>query len=158
MSQELDQIAIKLNDYVRREEAYFWLEDFDDLNEAQRALIGVWEIRNEIQNGGFLQYFQNFSGSRAPIIADVLRDIGAAESASIVDRATALAGCSSSWRDEGERFTAVERLSVDVKKQISDLDSAFEGEAAKMHAQLFDYLFERRHQLPGSDALWREVK
>ena len=61
MAYESDPIASKLNELVSRNEAYMWLSWFDELKLPDQVLLGVWELANEVYNGGFLQYFHNSS-------------------------------------------------------------------------------------------------
>jgi hypothetical protein len=48
MTFESGPIAQKLNDFVVSEEAWWWLVDFNELTPVEQALIGVWELEQEV--------------------------------------------------------------------------------------------------------------
>ena len=76
MPYESDPIAIKLNELVSRNDAYMWLSWFDELKRPDQALLGVWELANEVYNGGFLQYFHNSSRDHAkPRLESCVRSV-----------------------------------------------------------------------------------
>ena len=66
--------------------------DWGTLSDAQRSLVAVGELRTEVNNGGFDQYFFNSGGDLAPIAMDAARQAGIAALAEIIDRALAVFG------------------------------------------------------------------
>jgi hypothetical protein len=122
---ETDPIAAKLNDFISSRQAYMWLMWFDKLPPIERALIAIWELEQEVYNGGFMQYFQNSSGNRVPFICEILRGVDANKVASVVEHAIALAGPGIPWDDELKRYTMLNSLSDENKSQLFRMDREF---------------------------------
>jgi hypothetical protein len=61
--------------------------DFADQPEEQKVFSAIWRLESEINNGGFLQYFENDGGETAGFAVTALRRIGANRCAAIVERA-----------------------------------------------------------------------
>ena len=118
MAFESDPIAAKLNDFIASQEAYMWLLWFDELTPAEQALIAIWELEQEVYNGGFMQYFGNSSGARVPFICGILRTIGADQVASILEGAIAFAGPGIPWDDEIKRYPMLNALSEENKDKV----------------------------------------
>ena len=84
MPYESDPIASKLNDWVSTQNRYWDLDSFAIMSPPEKALIGTWELMNEVYNGGFMQYFHNSSRDRVVPMVDVLRSFGAAQAADVL--------------------------------------------------------------------------
>ena len=50
---------------------------FEELTEAEQVFLCVWDIVNEVNNGGFGQYYYNPSGNRSFFACAALEKIGA---------------------------------------------------------------------------------
>jgi hypothetical protein len=157
MAFESDPIAEKLNDFVCSREAYMWLMWLPELRPAEQALIAIWELEQEVYNGGFLQYFQNSSGNHVPFICDVLRRVGASKVTSIMERAIALAGPGVPWDDEIKRFTVLDTLSDENKNKLSQLDHEFYEQLDDLNLMLFRYLSKHRDQVDAPEDFWTGV-
>jgi hypothetical protein len=129
MPYESDLVAHKLNELVSSEGLYMGLLFFDELNLAEQALIGSWELANEVRNGGFIQYFHNSSREHANPMVGVLRAIEAPRVVAILESAIALAGPGTPWGDERSCFAAINSMPEEVKRRVHELDG-----------QLFDEL------------------
>ena len=92
MAYESDRITQKLNDLIASNKLYEALLFFEDLDLAEQALIGTWELANEVYNGGFTQYFHSSSREHAKPMVEILRSIDADRAAVILKSAIALAG------------------------------------------------------------------
>lgn len=57
----------------------------------QKVFSAIWAVESEVNNGGFFQYFFNDSGQSAVFVVQALEIIGAPKTASICERAIALA-------------------------------------------------------------------
>jgi hypothetical protein len=145
MAFESDPIAIKLNELVSRNEAYVWLSWFDELKPPDQAVIGVWELVNEVYNGGFIQYFQN-SPNHAKPMASILRSIGADRAATIVETAIALAGPGTRWGDERNYLALIKTMPTETRDQLSKLESDFYDELDDLHRRVFQYLSQHRSE------------
>jgi hypothetical protein len=60
---------------------------FSDLSEVDQILVAIWELEGEVNKGGFVQYYYNYSGNTAYYAPIALRRIGAKRMADIVDEA-----------------------------------------------------------------------
>jgi hypothetical protein len=97
---------------------------FDELAEADRVLICIWELESEVNNGGFHQYYFNSSGDYAYFAPTALRKIGALSMADIVERANAAfgpGGPPTSRQERQARLTALRKdLWDDLDRQFYD--------------------------------------
>jgi hypothetical protein len=157
MPYESDPITSKLNELVNSQEMYIDLAEFDDLNAAEQALIGTWELANEVYNGGFMQYFHNSSRDHARPMIEVLRVIEAHQSADILASAFVLAGPGTKWGDEPNYLTAINSMPDETRQQITDLERKFYDELDDLHLRLFKYLSKHRDQIDAPEAFWTEA-
>jgi hypothetical protein len=59
-------------------------------NPSERALLAIWELKGEVDNGGFAQYFYNDSALHAGEAASALELVGAVHTAELVRKALAV--------------------------------------------------------------------
>lgn len=69
-----------------------WLDKYvtgglEALSPAEATAVGVWLLDAEVNNGGFDQYYFNTGGELAALTVQALRDIGAMQTASLLDAA-----------------------------------------------------------------------
>jgi hypothetical protein len=150
MAYESDPVATKLNELVVSEELYFLLIGFDELTSAEKALIGTWELANEVYNGGFLQYFHNSSRDHAKPMTDVLKVVGAPSAAAILEEALRLVGPGTQWENE---FNSL-KLPEDLQSKLCALERKFYDELDDLHLQVFRYLSAHRDQLDVPEKFW----
>ena len=72
----------KYDDLVQR--------DRDRLDSVQRLLVAFGELRTELNNGGFAQYFVNSAGDHVMEVIIAARSVGVEELATLVEQAMAL--------------------------------------------------------------------
>src|SRR5437870_1837428 len=156
MAYESDPIAQKLNNLVSSEQLYWDLTSFEEVNSAEKALIGTWELANEVYNGGFTQYFHNSSRDHATPMVAVLRSIDAHGAAAILESAIALAGPGTRWGDEPNFLTAINSMPDDVKEQLTRLERNFYNELDHLHRQVFRYVSKHRDQIDAPADFWTE--
>lgn len=152
-----DPFGERLADYVNHHSAYLWLLDFDTLEPAEQALIGTWELEQEIYNGGFWQYLCNESGARARKLNEILRNIGAADTAALVAQALNILGSGVDYEDEKARWTAVQAMSPEQRHKLSELDKIFDCQVPALNRALFQFLSVHRETLDVPDTFWSEV-
>jgi hypothetical protein len=157
MPYESDPIAIKLNELVASLDAFMWLMWFDELNSAEKALAGTWELTNEVYNGGFMQYFHNSSREHAIPMIDVLRSIDAHHAADIVRTAITVVGPGTRWGDEPNFLTAINSIPDEVRREVTELERKFYDESDNLHLQLFTYLSKHRDQFEAPEGFWNEA-
>lgn len=158
MPYESDPITSRLNELVASEELYFGLMEFDALSPAEQALIGTWELANEVYNGGFMQYFHNSSGEHAVPMVGVLRSFGATEAAAIVEEAINLAGPGSGEFVEANYVKAIQSTPPGTKDKLASLARRFFDQSDNMHLRLYRYLAAHRDQISASEEFWTEAK
>jgi hypothetical protein len=157
MASESNLFGEKLNELVYGQEAYLWLIWFDELNPAERSLVAIWELKQEIYNGGFPQYFMKGSGARVSYICDILRNIGAAPTASLLESAISLVGPSIHWDDDVERFRDIEALPEGTKDKLFELDSRFDEQVVDLDRLLSQYLSKHQDQIDAPEEFWKEA-
>jgi hypothetical protein len=157
MSYESDPITAKLNDLVNGQQLYFDLGGFEELNPAEQALLGTWELANEVYNGGFMQYFHNSSREHAKPMIEVLRSFEAHEAAAILEAAIALAGPGTPLGDEPGYLSAMKAAPDMIKDQLRALGGKLYDELDNVHLRLFRYLDKHRDQIEAPAEFWTEA-
>ena len=87
MTTDTKEIKQRLIRLAESPKARFWRLEYGALSVPERIFRAVWELEAQVNNGGFHQYFWNSSGSLVPDVVNALRAIGAAQMASVVERA-----------------------------------------------------------------------
>ncbi|MBM3526537.1 MAG: DUF4375 domain-containing protein [Alphaproteobacteria bacterium] len=158
MAYESDPLTNKLNDLINSQELYMDLTWFDELSTAQQALVGTWELANEVYNGGFLQYFHNSGGDHAESMIEVLRAVDAPRVEAILESAMALVGRGTPWGDEPNFRKAINSMPGDVRDQLAKLDKALYNELDHLHRQVFVYLSKHRDEIDAPADFWTESR
>jgi hypothetical protein len=158
MPYESDPIARKLNDLVSNHGLYMDLMSFGEMNAAEQALVGTWELVNEVYNGGFVQYFCNSSRANAKPMVGVLRSIDAQRAASTLESALALAGPDTRWTHEPNFVKAKKSIPSDVGDRLVKLEREFYDELDHLHGQVFKYLSEHRNEIDIPADFWTESR
>ena len=156
MPYESDPIARKLNDLVSSQGLYMDLTSFGEMNAAEQALVGTWELVNEVYNGGFLQYFCNSSRANAKPMVGVLRSIDAQRAASILENVLTLAGPDTRWTHEPNFVKAIKSIPTDVKDRLAKLERDFYDELDHLHRQVFQYLSKHHDDIEIPADFWTE--
>lgn len=90
-------------------ERYFG-EGISSLSPAQQTFLLVWCFSGEIDNGGFEQFFSNSMGDESLPTVHALHDVGAHESARLLQRANDMFGPGGPPTDFDERNEALSNL------------------------------------------------
>ncbi|WP_082100123.1 DMP19 family protein [Anaeromyxobacter sp. PSR-1] len=98
---------------------------FDELSPSEAALLDVWALEAEVNNGGFDQYFFNSSGDRARGALAGLELIGAGKTAAIVRRALAVFGRQGPAPSRAARWEQMDRWEPEVEATLDALDTEF---------------------------------
>ena len=99
-------------------------ERFAELEPDARDIYLVGLLEGEVNNGGFSQYFWNTEGQHAAVTVDVLKRIGAKETASLLRRAMKLYGAPPS-DDLDEWYDRLERVDSEHEDALAELDEHF---------------------------------
>jgi uncharacterized protein DUF4375 len=156
MPYESDPTTNELNDLIGSQELYMELSAFEELSLPEQALIGTWELANEVYNGGFMQYFHNSSRDRAKPMIAVLREIDAHRAAAILEAAMAIAGPGTRWGDEPIFFVAINSMPVDAKHRVHELEHELYDELDNLHLQVYRYPSKHRDQINAPADFWTE--
>jgi hypothetical protein len=93
-----------------------------------------------VNNGGFLQYFESWSGESANFAPPALRAIGAEVCANIVQRALAAVSPDPLPDDQDERARLLESVPDTTRSALEDLDSEFFSYPDDLTELLFTYV------------------
>ena len=97
---------------------------FTEFEPDARDIYVVGLLEGEVNNGGFSQYFWNTEGQHAQVTVDVLKRVGAKETASLLRRAMKLYGTPPS-DDLDEWYDRLERVDSEHEDVLAELDEHF---------------------------------
>jgi len=108
------------------ENVRFGKQEFDLQSVPQRVFSTIWAVEQEVNNGGFSQYFSNLSGAEtAAFVVDALDTIGAPNTADICRRAIVLAFPNGLPASPDAISAAAADFSEEVDEGLDRLDSEF---------------------------------
>lgn len=119
--------------------------DWDVLNESQRTVVAICDLRQEVSSGGFDSYFRYGGGDHAPYALGALPSVLGTDWATLLVRAMAVFG-SGYPTDTETRRESLDAAAAD--ERLATLDSRlYELEAASnADARLAEWL-ERRPEV-----------
>jgi hypothetical protein len=156
MPYESDPITAKLNKWVADQELYYDLGSFEHMTPQEKALLGTWELANEVYNGGFMQYFYNSSREHAKPMIGVLRSFDAIKAADVLEAAIALAGPGTPLGDLPGYMSAVQATPENIRGQLSELERKLYDDLDNVHFRLFQYLKKHCDEIEAPDDFWTE--
>jgi hypothetical protein len=106
------------------------------LPEVDRQILDVYEIINEVENGGIDQFLANSTGDRAEETLHALKSIGATESAGIVTKAMALFPNGKPSRAREERLHELEQIRDSHAEMLEELADHFCDRQEDLYALL----------------------
>jgi len=83
-----NEILIDLSESKRTK---FGKEDFALQSLPQKVFSAIWDVEAQVNNGGFSQYFLNWSSKSAAFVVNALEAIGAQAAAAVCSRAISVA-------------------------------------------------------------------
>jgi Domain of unknown function (DUF4375) len=114
--------------------------DFSMQSNPQKVFSSIWAVESEVNNGGFSQYFLNYSCETAGFVAEALEEIGAPHTAEICRRAIATAFPAGLPLDPDEISSAAGDFSDEVVDQLNALDGDFYKYPHNLTELLFAYV------------------
>ena len=112
--------------------------DFGSQSENQKVFAAIWTLEAEVNNGGFLQYFDNDRGQTAGFAVTALKKVGANNCADIVDRAIRTI-CGGNIPPDADGWeTLIDAITNDTSEKLDSLDTEF----FKYPDDLTELLFE----------------
>ena len=97
---------------------------FTELESDSRDVYLIGLLEGEVNNGGFSQYFWNTEGQRAAATLEVLKRVGAKDTASLLRRAMKLYGAPPT-DDLDEWYDRLERVDSEHQDVLEELDEHF---------------------------------
>jgi Domain of unknown function (DUF4375) len=117
-----NDFAIAMSNLVYAREATV---GFSGLTEAERVVFCLDKLEQEVNNGGFNQYFRNSSGDNAASTPSALRTLGAPKVASIVEKALALFANHLPPASRDGRERQMDSWGSEAQDALARLDEAF---------------------------------
>src|SRR5688572_23032802 len=117
---------------------------FEALTEPEKVVFCLDKLEQEVNNGGFEQYFRNSSGDNAVVTPAALRTLGASQVASIVEKALELFPNRQPSRIRDEREAQMASWGAEHQKVLEQLDKAFLAYPERL-AQL-ERAYVRKHE------------
>lgn len=106
----------------------------------QKTFSSIWALESEVNNGGFSQYFLNYSAETSCFVAEALDLIGAPKTADICRRAIAVAFPEGLPSAPEVISTLAERFSGEVLERLGALNIEFFGYPDDLTKLLFEYV------------------
>lgn len=98
---------------------------FAEQGSLQKIFSAIWMLESEVNNGGFSQYFFNFSGESSGFAVTALQTIHAMRTAEIVERAINAAFPGGLPADPKEIRSAAAEFSDETEDALNALDGEF---------------------------------
>ncbi len=136
----------------QRTDLDLWTRSVTEMSGPRQVFVRVWELEQEVCNGGFRQYFHNMSGEGAPLCASALRTIGAEATARLVEQSISAFGSDTVWQDEDARQAQADSLDAAVAEQLDDLDQTFYQYEDNLTALLFGFVIANIGSFPPPQA------
>ena len=132
-----DKILIELSSSTKTK---VYKEDFANQSFPQKVFSAIWEVEAEVNNGGFSQYFFNNSRASAWFVVLALEHVGAPKTASICERAIAVAFPSGLPEDLDSVRSAANNFPKNVQEKLYALDKEFYAYPHDLVDLLFAYV------------------
>jgi hypothetical protein len=117
-----NKILIDLSESTRTD---FGKVDFSEQSEPQKVFSAIWELESQVNNGGFLQFFEYADADSAEYAPTALRAIGAQTCAEIVHRALRAVSPSPLPASQPDREKLIGAVSESARDQLVELDEQF---------------------------------
>ncbi|MHB1426358.1 MAG: DMP19 family protein [Gemmataceae bacterium] len=125
---------------------------FRGLTRPQKVYYVIYVLSAEVRNGGFAQYFVNSSGNHANLTVKALREVGAANTAAIVQRALDLFGPDGPDRNRDRRHPQLAALTPEQDAEMDRLNTEFYTDPDDLDAALADYVRSNREHFVADEA------
>lgn len=126
--------------------------NFDSQPEEQKVFSAIWTLESEVNNGGFLQYFENDGGETVNFAPTALRRIGANTCADIVQRAIQTVSGTAIPSDTHAWETLLEEINDEASEKLDGLDSEFFKYPDDLTELLFEFVREHPDAFGSVDA------
>lgn len=113
---------------------------FDNLTHSEKVFASIQMLINEVNNGGFDQYFFNSSGDYVAQALDGLKEIGARDTELMLTKAMKLFGSNGPSCDREKRVNQLDKLSGNAHDEMSALDAQFYNNPDSIETKLYLYV------------------
>ena len=139
-----DEFVIAMNEFVSKKCNYG--EDADTLNEEERIFYITQICEQEVNNGGFSQFFYNNSGRFSNELVQAFTSIGAVKTAKLCERALATLGEALPTDDARRQSILEAKLSNHKTKAVLEAcDEAFYEYNEDLAALNQAYIIKHKH-------------
>jgi hypothetical protein len=132
-------------------------ETLDLLTVPEQVYLMISRLEMEAYNGGLPQFFSNSSGAFVPHLAAAFKAIGAEHVWPIVEEAVTIVGPDVPWRDDVERWRAINNLNAQAKARIRALNDRFGKHLEELSILLLDYVLRNREPFRMPEEFWKEA-
>jgi hypothetical protein len=122
------------------EKTKFGKEDFEAQSIPQKVFSSIWAVESEVNNGGFSQYFLNYSSETAGFLVEAMNAIGAPQTADICKRAIVAAFPNGLPSDPQAISSAAAGFSEETEEKLGALDNEFFSYPHNLTDLLFSYV------------------
>ncbi len=139
--EEIDQNAFVIDTFSSIDEKCQYGDVMKKLNEYERLFFVTQMLEQEVNNGGFSQFFYNSSGNFANELVDAFTKIGALKTAEICKKAVAVFE-GKVPEDRAERQNLLETL--DCEDILAECDNAFYEYEDDLESLNYAYIMKHR--------------
>ncbi len=136
MTDHFDEVM----EYVDNATETYFRSGISALNHHELVMLSIWQLEAEVNNGGFWQYYWNSCGELAKEVVNSLKEIGAKETASIVEVANSNFPNSDPPKDREKRQGLLEKLENAGKLKLDSLDTEFYEYPCDLTELMYQYM------------------
>jgi Domain of unknown function (DUF4375) len=114
--------------------------DFGLQADDQKVFSAIWTLESEVNNGGFLQYFENDRGETPGFAVTALKRVGANKCAAIVERAIRAVSNSAMPADADGWDSLIEAIDDETSERLEGLDQEFFAYPDNLTGLLFEFV------------------
>ncbi len=122
-------------------------EETDKLTEKERIILVLLDLAEEVNNGGFEQYYSNSSGDFANEIIDALKTIGAEKTLVVCQKANAVFGEQVPKDREERNMFLAEKMTDEQREILEKCDEEFFITCSEISELGYRYLKEQEEQI-----------
>ncbi len=140
---ERTNFLISIGDKVRKR---IGSVGFEGLTEVERNYFCLAELEDEVNNGGFDQFYFNTAGDIAVEAVGALKAIGAHKAAAIVDSANQVFKNGQPPKERYKRQQELEEIREKMSEKFEELDNQFLKYPDDLEALAYDYVMKYKKE------------
>lgn len=143
--ENIDSFILALADYVMKKCEYG--DNMSNLSHPERVFYIIQLCKMEVDNGGFVQFFDNWSGNFANEVVDAFQEIGASNVAEICSTALHVFGqeLPSNWEKRRELLDEwTSDKSDEIDCILSECDNSFYRYEEDLNTLIYAYVLKNR--------------